>query len=83
MHRRSLIKCILGLTAAPKILAEMDFKPPIVANQKFKGIIPTLLSQEYTVIDYKPGNFTLKDFNELVEKYDQEYKPKYSWYEHN
>lgn len=30
MQRRSLIKCILGLAAAPKILAEMDLKPPMV-----------------------------------------------------
>lgn len=31
MNRRSLIKCILGLAATPKILAEVDFKLPIAA----------------------------------------------------
>lgn len=56
MHRRSLIKCILGLAAAPKVLAEMDFKPPIVAAPTanlFKDLV-------LTVPDYMP---------KLLEKY--------------
>lgn len=32
MNRRSVIRCILGLAAAPKILAELDFKPPASYN---------------------------------------------------
>ncbi len=31
MNRRYLIKSILGLTVAPKILAEIDFNPPMAA----------------------------------------------------
>jgi hypothetical protein len=30
MNRRFLIKGILTLVAAPKILSEIDFKPPLV-----------------------------------------------------
>lgn len=83
MNRRSLIKCILGLAAAPKILAELDFKPPIVANPAFKGLIPTILSNEYTVVEFKPGSFTIEDFHKLVRDYDKMYKPKYHWHETN
>lgn len=56
MNRRSLIKCILGLAAAPKILTELDFKPPIVAGHTtnlFKDLV-------LTVPDYMPR---------LLEKY--------------
>lgn len=56
MNRRSLIKCILGLTAAPKILAELDFKPPVIAGPTtnlFNDLV-------FTVPDYMPR---------LMEKY--------------
>jgi len=78
MNRRSLIKCILGLAAAPKILAELDFNPPLVAVEKevgFIGLIPTILNGG-TVVEYRPGNFTLKDFNDLIRQEDMKYRSK-------
>lgn len=83
MNRRSLIKCILGLAAAPKILAELDFNPPIVAKKGAIGLIPTLLSKEYTVVEFRPGNFTINDFHKLAQDYEKMYKPKYHWHETN
>lgn len=72
MHRRSLIKCILGLVAAPKILAEMNFKPPIVAKELeaycFEGIIP-LINASANIVEYVPGNFTLDHMYDFVKNY--------------
>lgn len=58
MHRRSLIKCILGLAAAPKVLAEMEFKPPIVAKT---GMTTNL---------FNDLNFVVPDYmSKMIEKY--------------
>lgn len=71
MHRRSLIKCILGLAAAPKILAEIDFNPPAVA----KGVTTSLFKDlNFMVPDYMPrlmekyGNTSWMDGMELLRK---------------
>jgi len=47
MNRRSLIKSILALAAAPKILAEMDFTPPL--KPKTYNVTGTLLSDLKTL----------------------------------
>lgn len=79
MNRKGFIKSIAMLAVAPKIIAEMEFKPPLKSNE-FKGLIPTILSQEYSVVEFVPGSFTLKDFNDIVEKYDKMYKPRNYFY---
>jgi hypothetical protein len=81
MNRRSLIKSLFTIAIAPKILAELNLETPLVAKNEFAGIIPTLLRPEYNVVNYEPGSFTLKHFHDLIKKADEQYKPKYSWYE--
>lgn len=83
MNRKGFLKSIAMLAVAPKIISEMEFKPPLKSD-KFKGLIPTILKEEYTVVEYAPRNFTISDFHNLVEKYDKEYKrstDKYFWFE--
>ena len=57
MNRRSLIKSILGLAAAPKILAEINFNPPMVAKGATTSLFKDLI---FVVPDYMP---------KLIEKY--------------
>lgn len=77
MNRRSLIKCILGLAAAPKILAEMNFNPPMSAtrgatqsliSEGFIGIIPTIQNSA-NIIELVPGDFCLTDLNNIINNY--------------
>lgn len=69
MHRRSLIKCILGLAAAPKILAEMDFNKQNTI--KIKGIILSdLKSGIPRAIEYEtPAKYNLDHMYEFVKNY--------------
>ena len=57
MNRRSVIRCILGLTAAPKILAEINLNPKTCTV----GPTTKLFSElNFAVPDYMPR---------LIEKY--------------
>jgi len=56
MNRRSVIRSILGLAIAPKILAEIDFKP-VVASPASASLFKDLY---FAVPDYLPR---------LMEKY--------------
>jgi hypothetical protein len=52
MKRRSLIKSILTLAAAPKILSKIDFKPTLVAKM---GATTTLFNDlNFVIPDYLP-----------------------------
>lgn len=63
MNRRSVIRCILGLAAAPKILAEIDFKPPVIptagATKSLMADLQLLTPQFYKtyVEKYSDTNF--------------------------
>lgn len=79
MNRRSLIKCILGVAAAPKILAELDFNPPMVAatmkgETTFDGIFPYILKQQ-NVVEYQSGDWCMTDLNEIIDNYYNNHRP--------
>ena len=74
MNRKGFLKSIVMLAIVPKIISEMEVKPPLI-NNECKGLIPTLLSKEYHFVEYVPGNFTLNDLNDMIENYDRAYKP--------
>jgi len=61
MNRRYLIKSILGLAAAPKILAEMNFEPPITP----KPLLTKSLIKDMQLI-------TPQYYKGIVEKYGNE-----------
>jgi hypothetical protein len=82
---RSLIKSILTLAAAPKILSEIDFKPPIVAKPISKGLfsdLQLLTPQYYKAFVDKYGN---GDFTTLMEAMGKKEvingKPEMFWFE--
>lgn len=69
MHRRSLIKCILGLTAAPKILGEIRFNSQNIT--KVKGILlDDLKSCVPRTIEYeRTTKYNLDHMYEFVKNY--------------
>lgn len=78
MNRRSVIRCILGLAAAPKILAEMDFKPPLItyfSDTTFDGIFKWIDSNanSYSLTPYEFqdtwNKAQLSYFEDIIQKY--------------
>jgi hypothetical protein len=71
MQRRSLIKCILGLAAAPKILAEINFNPPMVSavpTARLFNDLNTLWPDYMSRLIEKYGNTNWPDEMELLRK---------------
>lgn len=67
MNRRSVIRSILGLAVAPKILAEIDFKP-----MASKAVTASLFQDlQFVIPDYLPkliekyGNTSWAEFNSI------------------
>lgn len=83
MNRRSVIRCILGLAAAPKILAELDFKPPIVAQSTaalFRDL-NFVIPQYYKTYVEKYGNANFTTFMETVGSKELITNTDYIWFE--
>lgn len=87
MHRRSLIKCILGLAAAPKILAELDFEPPVVANtgltRSLIGDLQLLTPQYYKSFIDKYGSVDYSWWLSEMGKAKKHSGNEYFWFESN
>ena len=70
MNRRSVIRCILGLAAAPKILAEVDFKPLVIpttgATKSLMADFQLLTPQFYKTMVEKYGNTNFTTLMEVV-----------------
>lgn len=85
MHRRSLIKCILGLAAAPKILAEMEFAPPIVpqpllTKSLFRDM-QLLTPQFYNSYLEKYGDMNYTQLMSSLSSGIKTEHPEYFWFE--
>lgn len=87
MHRRFLIKCILGLAASPKILAELDFKPPVVANtaltRSLVGDLQLLTPQFYKSYIDKYGSVDFTWWLNEIGKAKELPRENFFWYENN
>lgn len=70
MNRRSVIRCILGLAAAPKILAEVDFKPLVIpttgATKSLMADLQLLTPQFYKTMVEKYGDANFTTLMEVV-----------------
>jgi len=85
MDRRSLIKSILGLAAAPKILAEINFNPPIaaapVATKGLFSDLQLLTPQYYNTLVEKYGNTNYTGLIEEIGKAKDISRDNYFWFE--
>lgn len=83
MNRKGFLKSIAMLAVAPKIISEMEFKPPIVQPMVTKGLVSDLqllTPQFYKVMAEKYGD---TDFTFLMNEIGK-HKPntnQYFWFE--
>lgn len=87
MNRRSLIKCILGLATAPKILAEINFNPPVIANvdltKSLIGDLQLLTPQFYKSYIDKYGSHDFAWWLNEIGKAKNQSGNEYFWFESN
>lgn len=69
MNRRSIIKCILGLAASPKVLSELDFRPPLMAETVQSDWILARINAASSVVEYDSVSFVLTDLDEIIQSY--------------
>lgn len=63
MERRSFLRNIALACAA--VAVPFKWIPPVVEDVSCKGLL-WHIQNSGTVVEYRPGSFTIEDFNELV-----------------
>lgn len=69
MNRRSVLKNILTIVAAPSVLTKLELNSPLVQPKAegYIGIIPSLMS-DANVQYYEAGSLTIEDIVRIYEQ---------------